>query len=182
MIRSFTFLCTAVMAGGALAHAADALTVASVYDSQISSIEHDLVPLAQAMPADKYDFAPTNGNFKGVRTFAQQAKHIAAVTYLVAAAALEQNPPVDTGGEDGPATVKTKDQIVKFLQDAFAYAHKAAKSLTQQNEMGLVKSAFGDQKVARASMVGVVAWHSFDHYGQMVVYLRMNNIVPPASR
>ena len=182
MIRPFIIMCTAALAGAALVNAADAPTVAGIYDSQISNIEHDLVPLAQAMPADKYDFAPTNGNFKGVRTFAQQAKHVAAVTYLVAAATLQEKPPVDTGGEDGPASIKTKDQIVKFLQDAFAYAHKAAKSLTQQNGLDLVTSAFGNQKVARASMVGTVAWHSFDHYGQMVVYLRMNGIVPPASR
>ena len=116
-----------------------------------------------------------------MRTFAQQAKHLSAVIYLVSAAALEQKPPVDTGGESGPDSVKTKEQIVQFMKDAFAYAHKAAQSLTAKNQLDLVPSAFGSGKAPRAGMVGMIAWHTFDHYGQMVVYLRMNGIVPPAS-
>lgn len=180
MIRGFTLVTITALAAG-LAAAADP-TVASVFDSGITNAEHDAVPLAEAMPADKYDFAPTNGNFKGVRTFAQQAKHLSAVIYLVAAAALEQKPPVDTGGEDGPASAKTKEQIVEFMKGAFAYAHKAAQSLNAKNQLDLVQSPFGNGKTARAGLVGTVAWHTFDHYGQMVVYLRMNGIVPPASR
>jgi uncharacterized damage-inducible protein DinB len=182
MIRAFTFVTVIALAAGALAAAAGPPTIASVFDSQVTSAERDAVPLAEAMPADKYDFAPSNGNFKGVRTFAQQAKHLSAVIYLVSAAALEQKPPVDTGGESGPDSVKTKEQIVQFMKDAFAYGHKAAQSLTAKNQLDLVPSAFGDGKTPRAGMVGVVAWHTFDHYGQMVVYLRMNGIVPPASR
>ena len=181
MIRTFALVTLTALATGALAAAADP-TVASLFDSQVSAAEHDVVPLTEAMPADKFDFAPTNGNFKGVRTFAQQAKHLSAVIYLVSAAALEQKPPVDTGGEDGPALVRTKEQIVQFMKGAFAYAHKAAQSLTAKNQLDLVPSAFGNSKTPRAGMVGTVAWHTFDHYGQMVVYLRMNGIIPPASR
>jgi uncharacterized damage-inducible protein DinB len=176
----------ATLAGGALwlsvaAAAAEAPTVARLYDAQVSSIERDIVPLAEAMPADKYNFAPTQGEFKGVRTFAQQAKHVAAVIYLVAAAAQKEKPPVDTGGENGPDAFAGKEQIVKFLKDSFAYAHKAAQSLTEKNQLELVKSPFGEGEISRGGAVSVVAWHSFDHYGQMVVYARMNGIVPPAS-
>src|SRR6476620_9452505 len=106
----------------AAAFAADMPTVAKIYDSQLEGIEKEMISLAEAMPAEKYDFAPTQGAFKDVRTFAQQAKHTAAVLYMVSAAALQQKPPVDLGqGENGPDQVKTKAQVVKFLKDAFAY-------------------------------------------------------------
>ena len=134
------------------------------------------------MPAEKYDFAPTAGEFQGVRTFAQQIKHLAAVNYMVAAAAQRVKPPVDTGGESGPASTKTKDQIVQFLKDSFAYCHKAAQTLTAQNQTELVPSPFGDGEMARGSLISIAVSHTLDHYGQMVVYARMNGIVPPASR
>src|SRR5262249_26118033 len=126
--------------------------------------------------------APKNGAFEGVRTFGEQAKHLAAVVYLVAAASQGEKPPVDTDGEKGPASAATKDQIVAFVKAAFAYAHKAAVSLTPANEMEQMQSPFGNSKASRAGILNEAIWHSFDHYGQMVVYARMNNIVPPASR
>lgn len=166
----------------AAAFAADTPTVAKIYDSQLEGIEKEMISLAEAMPAEKYDFAPTQGAFKDVRTFAQQAKHTAAVLYMVSAAALQQKPPVDLGqGENGPDQVKTKAQVVKFLKDAFAYSHKAMQSMTAANQVQLVKSPFGDGQEARGNVASVAVWHSFDHYGQMVVYARMNNIIPPAS-
>jgi uncharacterized damage-inducible protein DinB len=163
--------------------AADPPTVASLYDGQLSGIEHELVPLAEAMPPDKFDFAPTNGEFKGVRTFAQQAKHIAAVLYMVAAAIQEQKVPVDLGtGENGPDSIKTQAQVVQFLKAAFAYSHKAVQSITAKNQLDMVKSPFGQGQTPRGSLGGILTWHTFDHYGQMVVYARMNGIIPPASR
>jgi uncharacterized damage-inducible protein DinB len=176
----------AMVAAGALClvltASAAAPTVAQLYDSQVTTVERDVVPLAEAMPADRYNFAPTNGEFKGVRTFAQQVKHLAAVIYLVSAAAQKEKPPVDIGSESGPDSAVSKDQIVAFLKGAFAYAHKAALALNEKNQLELVKSPFGDDQMTRASIVAMVGWHSMDHYGQMVVYARMNGIVPPASR
>ena len=160
--------------------AADAPSLAKIYDGQLTIVEHDIVGLAEAMPADKYGFAPTQGEFKGVRTFAEQVKHLASVVYLSSAAVLGQKPPIDTGGENGPASVKTKEQIVAYLKDAFAYGHKAMQSLTEKNQLDQVQSPMGQS--TRVASAGMAAWHSFDHYGQMVVYARMNGIVPPASR
>jgi len=146
-------------------------------------LEHELVPLAEAMPAEKYDFAPTSGEFKGVRTFGQQVSHLAAVIYLVSATVLDEKVPSEAGeGENGPATLKSKSDIVGYLKSAIAYGHKAMNSLTAANLTDRVKSAFGDDQVPRVSMASVAVWHSFDHYGQMVVYARMNGIIPPASR
>ena len=170
------------LAGSALAQTQAPPTVAQLFEGPIRGAEREVIPLVEAMPAEKMNFAPTQGEFKGVRTFAQQAKHLAAVVYIVAAAAKAEKVPVDTGGEDGPANVKSKDEIVKFLKDAFAYARAAAQTLTAENLTQMVPSPFGQGQTARGAAIQIAAWHSFDHYGQMVVYARMNGIVPPASR
>ena len=157
--------------------------VSKLFDQQLAGVESEIVPLAEAMPAEKFDFAPTHGEFKGVRTFGQQASHVAAVLYAVSASVLGEKNPTDMGAsENGPASLKTKAEIVKYLRDAFAYAHKAMDTLTAQNLTGTVKSPFGNNQVPRASLAVLTVSHTFDHYGQMVVYARMNGIIPPASR
>ncbi|MBI5086097.1 MAG: DinB family protein [Acidobacteria bacterium] len=162
---------------------AAAPTVDKILDSQISTIESEMVPLVEAMPADKMGFAPTQGEFKGARTFAQQATHAAAVVYAVAAAALGEKNPIDMGkNENGPETIKTKAEVVDFVKAAFVYGHKAAKALTDKNLTELMASPFGQGKMTRLSAISIAVWHTFDHYGQMAVYARMNGIVPPASR
>jgi uncharacterized damage-inducible protein DinB len=163
--------------------AAEPAPVAKLYDGEIKAVESELVPLAEAMPADKYDFRPTEGAFKDVRTFGQQVKHIATVLYMVAAASQGQKPPVDlANGDNGPDSIKTKAEIVQYLKDAFAFGHKMTNMLTAQNQMELVKTPFGGPDQPRAGIAHVAVWHSFDHYGQMVVYARMCGVVPPASR
>jgi hypothetical protein len=157
-------------------------TIAQVLDRSIGGVEGEFVPAAEAMPEDKYSFAPTNGEFKGVRTFAQQVKHVAAVNYLVGASILVEKPPVDLGSENGPASVKTKAEIVKFLKDSFAYVHKAVASIDDKILVDPIQSPFGQNKVTRLGMATLIVGHCFDHYGQIVEYLRMNGIVPPASR
>ncbi len=167
----------------AMAQAADQKkTLTSVLDGTVKTIESELVPAVEAMPEDKFGFAPSNGEFKGVRTFAMQAKHVAAVNYIVGAAILGEKPPVELGGENGPDSVKSKADIVKFLKDSYAYAHKAVATINETNAVGAIKNPFGEGTTPRLGMGTVFAWHGFDHYGQMVVYLRMNGIVPPASR
>src|SRR5258708_27658598 len=157
-------------------------TVTMILDHTVLNLEHDFVPAAEAMPEEKFGFAPTNGEFKGVRTFAQQVKHVAAVNYELGAAILEQKPPVDIGDESGPASVTSKADILKYLNDSFAYVHKAIQTINDKNLVETVKSPFGEGKVSRMGLATSVAWHGFDHYGQMVEYLRMNGIIPPASR
>jgi uncharacterized damage-inducible protein DinB len=147
----------------------------------ISIGEKEFTGAAEAMPEDKYSFAPSNGEFKGVRTFAQQVKHVAAVNYIFAASILGEKPPIDVGGENGPDSVKSKAEILKFLKDSFAYLTKALNSITEKNQLEQV-TVFGEMKMARASVGAFSTAHPFDHYGQMVEYLRMNGIVPPASR
>ena len=161
------------------------LTFAMVLDHSLTNVEHEVVPAAEAMPEDKFNFAPTQGEFKGVRTFAQQVKHIAAVNYMLAGAILSEKPPVDLGGENGPDNIMSKADVVKFLKDSFTYLHKALNSIDETNVLERVSSPFdpeGKVKVSRLGLaVGAIA-HPNDHYGQMVEYLRMNNVIPPASR
>jgi len=146
--------------------------------------EKVIVSAADAMPADKYGFAPTDGEFKGVRTFGQMVKHLSATNYILAAAALGQEPPADAGDELGPEAVRTKVEILNYLNGSFARLDKAIEVIGQKNTP--VKSApISPLKGAEATRLALVVEslvHAFDHYGQMVEYLRMNGVVPPASR
>jgi hypothetical protein len=158
-------------------------SIGKILDGQIKSVESEVVSLAEAMPEDKYDFSPTDWQFKGVRTFSQQMTHIAAINYMVSAGALGEKNPSDAGaGENGPESIKGKDAVVKYLKDSFAYAHKAAAAMTTANALDLMPPPFGKEKMPRMGILSVVSWHTFDHYGQSVVYARMCGIVPPASR
>lgn len=157
-------------------------TISQIMDGGVKTIEGEFMSAAEAMPEDKYGFAPTSGEFKGARTFAQQLKHVAAVNYMVGASILGEKPPVELGGESGPESVKSKADILKFAKDSFAYAHKAVAAITADNATAQIASPFGNGKTTRLGMASVFAWHGFDHYGQMAIYLRMNGIVPPASR
>jgi DinB superfamily len=173
----------ALLIGSAFAACAADMTVSTLYDMQLKMAEGEVVSLAEAMPESAYGFAPTQGAFTKVRTFGEQVKHIAAVMYMAAAASAKEKPPVDLGtDESGPASVKSKAQIVQFLKDAFAYGHTAMAKLTADNQLELVPAPFpGMPPMARAGIANLTIWHSFDHYGQMAVYARMNNVIPPAS-
>jgi uncharacterized damage-inducible protein DinB len=143
-----------------------------------------IVGLAEAMPADKYRFAPTAGEFHGVRTFGQQIKHLAATNYILAAAALGQAPPADAGDEAGPDSVHTKAQHLAYLAGSFDALDRAAAAIGDRSVP--VKSSpispFQGGSATRLALVAEALIHTNDHYGQLVVYLRMNGIVPPASR
>jgi uncharacterized damage-inducible protein DinB len=181
-MRKFVFI-LAVFAASVFAAETAAPSIGKILDGQIKSVEGEVVSLADAMPADKYDFAPTDGQFKGVRTFSQQMTHIAAINYMVSAGALGEKNPSDAGaGENGPESIKGKDAVVKYLKDSFAYAHKAAAAVTTANALDMMPPPFGKEKMPRMGILSVVSWHTFDHYGQAVVYARMCGIVPPASR
>jgi hypothetical protein len=147
--------------------------IAQVLDNQINTIEREVLGLARKVPAEVYNFAPATGTppkgtFDGVRTFGQQVRHIAVVMYDFAARAAGEQPPVDTSGpdENGPANITTKDQSVAYLEGAIAYAHKVLR--------GLPANATQQQLSAAA----FIAPHTNDHYGQMVVYARLNGVTP----
>jgi hypothetical protein len=158
-------------------------TLASVIDGEISAIEKEMVDAAEAMPEDKFNFAPESLNipgseYKGVRTFALQVKHVAISNYYIWSPITGDKVPDGWKGENGPENLKSKAEIIKFLKDSFALGHKAAATLTAENM--LQNAEHSKSTRLRLATFGVA--HAYDHYGQMVEYLRMNGIVPPASR
>jgi len=158
-------------------------TVASTVDREIGTIEKEIVEAAEAMPEDKFNFSPESLNipgsdYKGVRTFAVQVKHVAASHYFLWSPITGDQLPEGLTDGNGPENLKTKADIIKFLKDSFALGHKAAATLTPQN----ILQTGEHSKSPRLYLATFGVAHAFDHYGQMVEYLRMNGIVPPASR
>jgi uncharacterized damage-inducible protein DinB len=179
-----TFLCVSILVFGTAAATGQEPppTIASAVDKEISSIEKQITDAAQAMPEEKYGFSPENLNipgsdYKGVRTFAQQVSHVAASNYAIWWRITGEAFPDDYKGGNGPEALKTKAEILKFLRDSFALGHRAAAFLNVEN---MLQSPPGS-KSTRLHLATFAVAHAFDHYGQMVEYLRMNGIVPPAT-
>ena len=159
-------------------------TISQALDWWISNTEREVVLAANAMPEEKYSFAPSGAGFIGVRTFGEQVKHLAANNYRMASRILGHTVPPDQETETGPADVRSKAQIVEYVKGSFTALHQAAASVTEENAVAEVFSGrvgTGQQNTRLQFAVDAVA-HSYDHYGQIVEYLRMNGIVPPASR
>ena len=161
-------------------------TIASAIDREISIVEKEVVEAAEAMPEDKFDFSPDKLNvpgsdYKGVRTFGEQLKHIAASNYLLWSPITGEKPPDTVNEGKGPDTMKAKADIIKYLKDSFAFGHKAVATLTSANLVEPITSSSG-RPTTRLFLATFAPAHCFDHYGQMIEYLRMNGIVPPASR
>src|SRR6195256_850690 len=113
-------------------------TIASTVEREISTIEKQVLDAAEAMPEDKFNFSPESlnlpgGNYKGVRTFAVQVKHIAASNYFIWSGLTGDKLPANLKDGNGPEDVKTKAEILMFLKDSFALGHKAATTLTTEN-------------------------------------------------
>ncbi len=158
-------------------------TVASVMDREITGIEKEIVDAAEAMPEDKFNFSPESlkipgSEYKGVRTFAGQVKHVAISNYFIWAPIIGDAVPESLKGDNGGENVRSKAEIVKLLKESFALGHKAAASLTTENMLQDAEHS----KSTRLRLAAFGVSHAYDHYGQMVEYLRMNGIVPPASR
>lgn len=157
---------------------------AQVYHNQLRNLEKEFVDAAEAMPDDKFDFKPDpkNGSFGESRSFKQQIGHVAANNFFFAAGLTgEKLDQTEKDRENGPASLTDKAATVKYLKDSFAAAHKSLDTITKDNLLEPVDLP-GGGKAVRMGLANIFLWHGFDHYGQMALYLRMNNIVPPASR
>jgi uncharacterized damage-inducible protein DinB len=160
-----------------------AMTPGKAMEGTFGFVEMQFVPAADAMPEEKWGFAPKDGEFKGVKTFAQQVRHIAAANHFFASLILGEKSDIDMSNiEMGPENLKTKAEIMAYLKASFARAHQAFGALTPAHALSELKNPFGPGTVTPLGLASLMAFHDMDHYGQMVVYLRMNGIVPPASR
>jgi len=151
--------------------------IGKIFDNQVSTIEREVLGLALKMPAEKYDFAPTSpGVFTGVRSYALQVRHIATEMFRIAEAISGEKAPVEIGPSDnGPDTLKTKDQIIEYFKTSIAFTHKAVGTITDKNMNDPAPFGRNGTKASAAAFIGL---HSYDHYGQMVVYARMNGVIP----
>lgn len=152
-------------------------------DGDINAVEKQVLDAADAMPEDKFNFTPESlnipgSNYKGVRSFAVQVKHIAASNWFIWSHLTGDKLPEGLNDGNGPANLRAKADIVKFLKDSFALGHRAAAKLTAENML----QSPANSKSTRLHLAEFGVAHACDHYGQMVQYLRMNGIVPPASR
>ena len=188
------FAATLILAASALGQAAQTTappplappatpTLASAIDREITAIEKQVLDAAEAMPEDKFNFSPQSlnlpgANYKGVRTFAVQVKHIAASNYFIWSGLTGDKLPANLKDGNGPEDIRTKAEVLAFLKDSFALGHKAAAMLTTENMLQTPEHS----KSTRLHLATFGVAHAFNHYGQMVEYLRMNGIVPPASQ
>ena len=153
-------------------------------ESLMKIVETEIISTVDAMPADKFGFAPTDGEFKGVRTFGQMVKHFSATNHILAAAALGEEPPAEAGDELGPESVRTKAEILAYSKGSFVHLDKAVEAIGQTT-IPVTASPISPLKrgeVTRLALITETLLHAYDHYGQLVEYLRMNGVVPPASR
>ena len=158
-------------------------TLATALDREISAVEKQILDIAEAMPEDKFNFTPENlhipgADYKGVRSFAVQLRHIAASNYFIWSPLTGEKLPEGLKDGNGPENLKSKAEIMRFLKESFALGHRAAATLTMENVLQNPERS----KSTRLRLATFGVAHAFDHYGQLVEYLRMNGIVPPATR
>jgi uncharacterized damage-inducible protein DinB len=154
--------------------------MAATVGQRFTMIERSFVNLADAMPADAYSFKPTSGEFTEARTFGEQVKHVACANFAFFNQIEKKEPPAECA-TGGPSRAKTKAELVTYLRDSFSYAQRVLNTMTSANALEPVSGPYGGPST-RLGITTLAVWHASDHYGQLVVYLRMNGIVPPGSQ
>jgi hypothetical protein len=151
--------------------------------------EYEFRSAAEAMPAEKWDYRPAAGMFKNekpqfgpseVRTFGEQVKHVACANFAFAAELNGTKPP-DACDKGGPSPAKTRVELLTYLRDSFTAIRKSLSEITAKNMYDAIEGPYAGPNT-RLGLAGVCIWHVADHYGQLIIYLRENGIVPPASR
>ena len=157
-------------------------TTAESVAGMLSDAEDQFLSVAEAMPAGKYSYIPSapGGNFDGVRSFAEQVKHVACANFAFFNE-IEGKTPPDACEKGGPATAKTKAELLQYLRDSFAYGNKVLATISAQNAMDRVEGRYGGPNT-KLGIAVIAVWHIADHYGQTVYYLRLNGIVPPPTQ
>jgi len=158
-------------------------SVSATVDREVTTIEGLVIGAAEAMPEAEFNFSPETlkiqrSDYQDVRSFAAELKHIGASNYLLWSPVTGDKLPGDVQNGSGPEKLKSKAEIIQFVKDSFTLGHKAAASLTPENMLQVPAGS----KSCRLYLATFGVAHAYDHYGQMVEYLRMNGIVPPASR
>src|ERR1700756_4383685 len=164
-------------------------TVAAAFLRSLAFLEYQVRSAAESMPEELYTFRPAEGNFKNekpefgpaeMRTFAEQVKHVACANFAFASELDSQKPP-EACDKGGPDPAKTKRELLIYLRNSFVAIRKSFTAITAKNQFDPIEGPYAGPNTRMGLAVAVI-WHNADHYGQMIVYLRLNEIVPPASR
>ena len=153
-------------------------------ERQFNKIESDILTSAEAMPEDKFNFTPENlhipnSDFKGVRTFAGQIMHLATDNILIWSAITGDSVRADIQDVNGSKSINTKTEVLKYLKSSFEEGRKAISMLTDKNAMDMI--VFRGRKLPKLDLAFYALTHANEHYGQMVIYLRMCGIIPPPT-
>ena len=142
--------------------------------------EKGFLSVAEAMPESKYSYVPAGGNFEGVRSFGEQVKHVACAQFAFFNE-IEGKTPPEHCEKGGPSKARTKAELLKYLRDSFDYSERVLATITAQNALDRVEGPYAAPNT-RLGIAVFAVWHLTDHYGQLVVYLRLNGIVPPITQ
>lgn len=159
--------------------------VVEVADSVAATLQHaegEFLSVAQAMPENKCPFIPSvsGGNFQGVRSFAEQVKHVACANFAFFNKIEGQTPP-EGCEKGGPSKAQTKTELIPYLKDSFDCGNHILVTINQKNALDRVEGRYAGPDT-KLGMAVTSVWHITDHYGQTVEYLRMNGIVPPPTQ
>ena len=147
----------------------------------LSVTEGQFLAAAEAMPENLYSFAPPGAGFQGVRTFAEQVKHVACGNFAFFNG-IEGKTPPEHCEKGGPAKAATKVELVRYLRDSFDYGNKVLAAMTDSGALAVTAEGPYWGGGTKLTVAVAAVWHMADHYGQLVPYLRMNNIVPPPTK
>jgi len=156
----------------------------SAIERQFNKIKSDIISTAEAMPEETFNFTPEelhikNSDFTGVRTFAGQIMHLATDNILIWSAITGDAVRADIADVNGPKTIKTKKDIIEYVKSSFAIGQKAISMLSEKNAMDMIE--FRGRKLPKLDLAFYALTHANEHYGQMVIYLRMCGITPPPT-
>jgi hypothetical protein len=169
--------------------ASELRAVAAVLLRNFAFEEYQFRSAAEAMPAEKYGYRPAQGDYGGVypgygpkelRTFGEQVKHVACANFAFAAELDGKKPPPDCD-KGGSSPAKTRDELIVYLRDSFKALEKSLGAITKENMFQPIEGPYAGPNT-RLGLATVCIRHVADHYGQLVIYMRLNGIVPPASR
>jgi hypothetical protein len=164
-------------------------TVGTALMRTYGSQEFEFRSAAEAMPEDKYGYRPTTAvkstepapfGPTELRTFGEQVKHVACANFAFAAELDGKKPPADCD-KGGPDPAKTRAEILVYLRNSFAAMNASLNAVSSKNMYEPIEGPYAGPNT-RLGLAGTAIWHVADHYGQIVMYLRLNGIVPPASR
>jgi uncharacterized damage-inducible protein DinB len=175
-------LAVTVLPGSAIAQTTDggfwdelSPSFASSVQAMHRTIRRNLLDAAQAMPAAEYGFKPT----PEVRSFAQLIGHLANANVFICSQITGRRPSTTTDFEK----VSDKDMLVKALSDALAYCDELYATTTDDNFNAMVQASGpkGPAPTRRGAVLLFNTTHNNEHYGNIVVYMRLKGLVPPST-